>query len=802
MSNTDFVQKITADPTGFELGWKKAIASAQSGSSAINAQFKGIGDSIGLITKAFVGFAALVGGGAALKGIIEATTEWGEEALKMSERLGMSTQQASILNVALRHLGIESGTYDDAASKLSKQIQGNGQAFEVMGVQVRDATGHYRPVADVMQDVNEKLVAMHNPIAQNIAGQQVYGKGWDSVREILRLTRQGMEDAEAQARKLGLIVGPEGAAMARQYTEQLVDVGLIGKSLEIQIGYQLLPVFVKLGKFMGEEGPAMGKVFADSIRTIGGIAAMTWVTLKDMGDGLGAMVAQAQALLHFDLAGFKAIGQARDEEAAKNEAAFEKVKAMMFGASTPPGGAEGGGVGAGHHGEDDPNYHFKQKGDNKKATSRMPEWEAELAERKAALERQGLLEGQYREMSKAEEAKYWADLLAMQGLSQQERLALARKAAEAKMTGIKQDFEAQVATLQAEAAAFKNNTDERMKLEVQIQAKYAQGTKEYETAAKAIVEIQRQAADQERTIRESRVQAGRDAALQTLALEEQTMQTALQLGLITNAQVLAGDQVFENKRNAIAKAALQERMQNALLDPDRNPVEVEKINVQLEQLENQHQLKLKQIDSQATIEKTKYQTEFFTGLQSNTQSSFAGILNGTETLGTGMKKIWVGIGASLADTVAKMAADWLVGQLKMRVASKETSMLALNNDALTAAGKAYNAIVGIPFVGPFLAPAAAAVAYAGVMAFGAGISAEGGFDIPGNVNPIVQTHASEMVLPKKQADVIRGMANGGGGGATHLHVHATDAESVKRLFHNNGAALVEVLQKQRRNFAF
>ena len=41
-------------------------------------------------------------------------------------------------------------------------------------------------------------------------------------------------------------------------------------------------------------------------------------------------------------------------------------------------------------------------------------------------------------------------------------------------------------------------------------------------------------------------------------------------------------------------------------------------------------------------------------------------------------------------------------------------------------------------------------------------SAAGGYDIPAGVNPITQLHESEMVLPKQHADVIRGLAAGGG----------------------------------------
>lgn len=49
-------------------------------------------------------------------------------------------------------------------------------------------------------------------------------------------------------------------------------------------------------------------------------------------------------------------------------------------------------------------------------------------------------------------------------------------------------------------------------------------------------------------------------------------------------------------------------------------------------------------------------------------------------------------------------------------------------------------------------------------------SAEGGFDIPRGKNPITQLHEEEMVLPKEQANVIRGLAsNGGSRGGPPIH---------------------------------
>jgi hypothetical protein len=83
-----------------------------------------------------------------------------------------------------------------------------------------------------------------------------------------------------------------------------------------------------------------------------------------------------------------------------------------------------------------------------------------------------------------------------------------------------------------------------------------------------------------------------------------------------------------------------------------------------------------------------------------------------------------------------------------------TSSASIFKDAAKAAAGAYSAVAGLPIVGPVLAPAAAAAAYAAVMAFDV-FGAAGGFDVPSGMEPLVQLHEREMVLPASLADPLR-----------------------------------------------
>ncbi len=77
-----------------------------------------------------------------------------------------------------------------------------------------------------------------------------------------------------------------------------------------------------------------------------------------------------------------------------------------------------------------------------------------------------------------------------------------------------------------------------------------------------------------------------------------------------------------------------------------------------------------------------------------------------------------------------------------------------------------------PIVGPPMAMAVRVMGYAsaGIVIGTTIASAEGGFDIPSGSNPVTQLHEKEMVLPRAQADVIRGLASNGGGAGREITV--------------------------------
>lgn len=140
------------------------------------------------------------------------------------------------------------------------------------------------------------------------------------------------------------------------------------------------------------------------------------------------------------------------------------------------------------------------------------------------------------------------------------------------------------------------------------------------------------------------------------------------------------------------------------------------------------------------------------------------------------------------------------------------AQIILNTNVAASAAMAMPPIGLGPIAGAGLSGTIKAMGYASAaMTAGLAIaeaSAEGGYDIPAGVNPVTQLHEKEMVLPKAQAEVIRGLAANGGAGGGGITIHSspvinidsrTDQQEVRKIVAmgvaQGNADLVDKLQR-------
>jgi len=288
-------------------------------------------------------------------------------------------------------------------------------------------------------------------------------------------------------------------------------------------------------------------------------------------------------------------------------------------------------------------------------------------------------------------------------------------------------------------------------------------------------------------------------------------------------QISADDEIRQQQAIEDAKfKQLSDDIQQEYSASAQKLADQKRYQAELDQLELQHYAKLRQLDQKAISESMQAWQQMLTPISNAFSSSLTGMITGQQSFRQSLANIGNAIVSDFVNMAVKRATNWIASELTMTQASAagDAARLATHasadaagkaaqaasgsatvfGDANKAASGAFSAVAGIPYVGPILAPVAAATAFAAVMAFDV-FSARGGFDIPAGLNPVTQLHEREMVLPASIADPLRaGLAGGGRPAGGDIHIHAVDAASFQRLLMDNKSALARALRGAHRSF--
>jgi hypothetical protein len=789
MANNDATLSIGLDDGDLLASLRTAGEAVSNSAEKMQEAFEKVNGTIEAVTGTLGKFTAILAGGAAFKEIIESTGSWAEGALKLSKSLGVSTETASTYQIALKRLGLDNEVLISASDKLSKQVYGNSQAFQKLGVDTKDSNGNFRAVADIMKDVNEKLLAIPNTMERNIAGQQVYGKGWAEIRSVLKITSEALQEAEERGKALGLIVGPQGAAQAKLYKEGLNDVKLVGTALQNELGAQLLPTLTQLGAALADNGPEAASVFGESLKLVAYVGETVFIELDKLGKGIGALGAAAAAVLSGDLEGAKAIMNDLDQDIDKLNLKADTLWDNLH-KPLPPVKQES------------PDLDGPMPFDSKeKDQSQLQALQEKLEAIKANYSEEKREQGSFEEFSKQAEIEYWQNVLNTTKLGTKDRLSVEMDINKLRLAADKQAYADELAGIKSQEAQYKNNLEAKLALAQEYAAKITTaegGNSSHAKEAQAeVLSIEREIDEQRLALAKTNQDAIDKVRLNAVDTEEKAAQQRVANHQQTEAQLLAQERQFEAERLAITVDGLNAQIAAASKNPEENVKLLEQLNAQKIAAAQKYEQQLAALNIKAANEQTKDWKKAFDAMTSGFQSVVQGMLNGTETWKQAVQQMYKTITSIITSTISNMVTTWLQGQVSNLLASKTTAAGSVADQAAVAGAAAFASTAAIPYVGPELAPEAAAAAYAGALSFGAGLSARGGFDIPGSMNPIVQTHANEMILPEEHANTIRNISKNGGG-----RMDTRDLEkAISNTMQRHGSRLIRGMNKTSRRFS-
>lgn len=316
---------------------------------------------------------------------------------------------------------------------------------------------------------------------------------------------------------------------------------------------------------------------------------------------------------------------------------------------------------------------------------------------------------------------------------------------------------------------------------------------EHRRIAEYQMSLLRRSMQEERALLTQASEHKRRLAQQEVDLRADSLAQMASLGQITRLQELSGLQQLEAERFRIDREALREKAS----DSQAEIIDRQRALQELELLEGQHRERMRQLGVEAQAERMRPIQEMFGNIRAGFQSTIQGVLNGTTTIKNGLRQMAATVAGAITEMLARIAAQWLTVKLMSLLFSKST----IAGKAAEAGAGGVASMAAAPFPLNLGAPAFGAAMAALAASYLAIPAAAQGWDIPRGIDPVVQAHGGEMILPAKHADVIRGLSEGGGAAraTTHNHtwnVNAVDARSFEQYLRVGG--LESILREMQR----
>lgn len=453
--------------------------------------------------------------------------------------------------------------------------------------------------------------------------------------------------------------------------------------------------------------------------------------------------------------------------------------------------------------------------------SRMDKWEAALADQQRAYAVEMQRQDSFQEWSAASTASYWAKILGLHNLSNEERKGATDRWLSADKEARKQEFDARTEDLQEQITRARYDADQQVELAkqvaAQIKAKYTERSEEYRRAMAQVEELSRRASDQHIRDVKRESEEDRNAALARVDLDEQSGQFLVQMGLRTEGQLLAQERSFEEQRYQ-AQVRQMRRVQDAMKgDPNTDPEALKQLEEQIEALDRQHQQKMAQNAQKLALERTKIERQAIQELSSSWGQAMGRLLTLQQGFAATVRSLFQGLQQAIGNALGSIIQNWLSQHLSALLLGKAASKAAAVSDITTSAARAGAAglasYAGAPWPIDTFAPAFGQLMFQNAMGYIGFASAAGGWwEVPDDTMAAI--HKNEMVLPAWAAAPLRSMLSGGantnapfaandgrGSNAAAFHYHDHSGRLTPDQIRANKGAFVKMLREAHRDFA-
>ena len=666
-----------------------------------------ISTGINRITGVFATMTTALAGGKAFESVIMASQKWTGEVTSISKALGISTEQASIYNAALRLIGKSQDELVGIVFKFMVQLKSNEARLNAVGVATRNARGELLHMDQLLQNALRTVSSYKQGTDRNAAAMYLFGGSAQEVTGFLKLTDQKMAEARETATRLNLVVGKDGVEASLKYKEEMAQLNLTLESTKIKTGDEVLSKFIKLGEWLGEVGPVAAKAFTITLGYVAAGLDIVGTGVERFGVRLGAAVASGQTAAQglwpkakaVFTGNWKELRSLNETESADQKTIFasanqdlddilnvhvERVVRMFEKVPKVP--------------KFDPNTGTSSSGSEGRSWSGTPtslfekaQEDLQDAQMKRSLSDQDA-------MTLQEEEAFWTQYCARIKAGAGEASEDYQRGLQ-KLAKIKRQIHDQRTTGGGGAASGGSDRDFRAELDEELAEERAagvdtkryelarwndriaalkEGSREYKEALREVNRLNREIADEERKSAEERqkeeakdqeAKAEAKAAHEGagIGLQEEEVRTRKELGQISAQEELTQLQQLEDRKYEIEQAAVWKRIELLQTAGELTKAEETKLYGQIEAIQDKQALSQLQTLNKIKVDQANTWKTIATQISSTMTNAITGMLSKTQSLANGLKSIWNSIAAHIIGKIVETTVQFIAEELRKTI---------------------------------------------------------------------------------------------------------------------------------------
>ncbi len=279
---------LSANYAAFESDMSKAKEAVRRNAEGMNSAMAKVGKSFENTIVKVTKFASVTGVAAAgaLAMMVAKQLVAADRLDELAQSTGTTTEFLSSMTIALKTSSVEVEQFAKGMERMMRNMQdaGNGigeakEAFELLGVEIKNSDGTLRNTEDLFKEFADRFASLPDGAEKTAIAMKVFGRAGADLIPVLNMGSAGLAEMQAQAERLGLVIGTEAAKEAAYLTDQFDILKMSGEGLARTVGLAIVPQLNE-----------MIRTFVEASKS-GGLLAGALAVVKNIGEELSRRAA-------------------------------------------------------------------------------------------------------------------------------------------------------------------------------------------------------------------------------------------------------------------------------------------------------------------------------------------------------------------------------------------------------------------------------------------------------------------------------------------------------------------------------